>query len=182
MPSIPQYQPTYVLRHIAGQSYAYATLKAVWDDLGYMWLRRNLGCEFNEPLQPYDNSVGVYPVQWILRTDFGEIVSIDAFEAMREAHRRRPRFFWLSYSCYGYNGEGPVPRAGRRRGGRTYRRVRHMMERRQAAAIFVEEGEVAPRAKRGLKGIPDPLNEYAIAARENRNWKQYRKNQWRERG
>lgn len=61
-----------------------------------------------------------------------------------------------------------------------FRRIRTFQEKKWSKAWTDEEFAPKIRAKRGMRRLPDAWDDYQIAARENRNWKEFRKTQWRE--
>lgn len=63
-----------------------------------------------------------------------------------------------------------------------YRHIATTQERRFASGILLEEGEVPPRAKRNLANLPNAWDEYPHFDVYDRNWKRYRKKQYKESG
>lgn len=70
----------------------------------------------------------------------------------------------------------PVPGTGKHRHGRAFRRIRYGSTRR-AAQFFGEEGEIGSRAARSRSNLPDAWNDMQLP--RQRNWKNYRRTQWR---
>ena len=68
---------------------------------------------------------------------------------------------------------GPVPGTGRRSGGRYYRRMATMAERRLNALVLVEEGEVAARPVRCGRCLPSDWDDYV--RHKERSWKSQHK-------
>lgn len=125
-------------------------------------------------------TVGYY---WLMATDYrmvdehGNPLSAADFEALhKEDRKNRPTYLDIRYPFW--DGSGPVPGIRRQRGGRCCRRIRHMNERRWATPVL-EEGEVAPRAARNAHNLPNPWDDYGFSNQDNRNWKRFRKHQWK---
>jgi hypothetical protein len=64
------------------------------------------------------------------------------------------------------------------RGGHYFRRPQTLNERRQAVAI-TDDGEVPPRARRNQRNLVNANDDLRIGARDIRNWKHYRRTQWK---
>lgn len=161
--------------------------------LGMRWIAANVSAQFRtydhtvwhtasgrlSYLQPYD--VAAYPEQhyltahFIMRDDAGVAVTAADFQT----EKRFVRKWGWAYRLRFWNGEGPVPGVHRQRAGYHYcRRVSHMNARR-GAETFVDEGEVPPRFARQVHALPQPYDDYMVAAREDRSWKRHRKTQWK---
>ncbi len=187
MHQVPPYESAVTLFSRDGEVEVFKSMKAALKALGLRWIEDNVGPHFRvfryverrfdtqralwvaDPL--YDN------YRYILRNDQGEPVTAADFAVFR---RQRPwRGSWaLRYAQW--NGEGPVPGTRCRRGGRHYyRHPRTMHERRQAALVLEEEGEVAPRPHRSANSLPCAWDDFRVAARDDRNWKRFRRTQWR---
>ena len=106
-----------------------------------------------------------------MRDDAGGVVMAATFHPLIE--RRWPARWsrrWRMWETW--SGEGPVPGVRCHRGGRHYfRRPKSMMERRQAAFVAKEEGEVAPRGARSCCNLPNAYDDYCVASRDDRSWK-----------
>lgn len=184
---IKPYETSVTLFHRDGQVSVYKSMKEAYRKLGYRWIAENVGKNFREfdRLRTDYSPEGAVPVservyferEYIMRGDFGQILTAKDFEHLRPSFRGFLRY----RNYYLWNGEGPVPGTGcGRKWGRCFRRLSHMAQRRQAALVLKEEGEVAPRAARNARNLPNPWDDYNVAARENRNWKQFRKHQWKD--
>ena len=75
-----------------------------------------------------------------------------------------------------WNGNGPVPFTGRRHLGSVYRSLRTLRSRAQAQCLDVEEPMGRPRA---WKNLPTAWDDFARADFGQKNWKRYRRTQWR---
>lgn len=85
--------------------------------------------------------------------------------------------YW-SWARWGpWNGQGPVPGTGRRRGRQPLRRPQTLSARREAAAYLSEEGEPAARPCR--RKLPTSWDDMCRADYGVRSWKAYRKTQHR---
>jgi hypothetical protein len=67
----------------------------------------------------------------------------------------------------------------RRSRGHYYRYPRTTQERRASAGVEREDGEPEFRSRRGFCTLPDAWDDRPIESRRNRNWKRYRKHQWK---
>lgn len=103
---------------------------------------------------------GVGPVSWlqVLLAHRGMVYRAPAFDA-----------FW--------NGEGAVPRTGKRRGGRCCRRPKTTQELRMVSAVLYEEGEPDWRTRR--KSLPTTWDDLWRDTGATRSWKKYRKTQYK---
>lgn len=86
-----------------------------------------------------------------------------------ESIRRRDRWRFP----YDYCGTGPVPGVHKRCHGGGHRRLRSSGERRLNALVLREQGEVAARAARRGKNLPDSRDDYSRCLQ--RCWKSQRK-------
>ncbi|MNR71729.1 hypothetical protein D3C71_24070 [compost metagenome] len=168
---IPAFRAGIRLYSRDGACIRYPSLSAAFDALGFYWIKSRVGREF-VAADPWSFAPSV---DWVMRTDFDEVVTAADFEELRAADLAR------RYRRLPYSGHGPVPGVHRMRGGRYFRRLNHMNELRSAALVLREEGEVAPRAKRSPRNLPNPRDDYSIAAREDRSWKRHRRTQWKSR-
>lgn len=185
---IPAYETAVTLFSRDGQVWAYPSLKAALKALGERWIAANVGPHFRvfaHSARYFDTVreewVGepVYVERaFIMRDDAGGVVTAATFSPLIE--RRRWHSRWTRMWDF-WNGEGPVPGVRcYRGGGHYYRRPQTMMERRLAGLVLEEEGEVAPRGARKANHLPNAYDDYRIAAREDRNWKRYRRTQWKQ--
>lgn len=78
--------------------------------------------------------------------------------------------------------EAPVPRTGKRGGGRYYRRMKTTQERREALGLLADaeaaEYGVKARPARNGSNLPHAWDDFPIQ-RDDRSWKRFRKNQWK---
>lgn len=193
---IRPYQTSVTLFCCDGRVWHYASKKEALKDLGRSWISRNVG----EHFRAFSHSNIFHPagheatLGWRLQGNptYSEPVYREASFIMRDDAGRPlmagdfPRAPEDSYLFnrfrirYGrWNGEGPVPGVSKRRGGwHYYRRIRHINDLR-GMQFFPEEGEVGERAYRKNR-FGDPWHEVHVAARENDNWKRYRRTQWKD--
>lgn len=187
MHQIPAHETSVTLFSSDGGVWVYRTMKAALNALGQHWIAKNVGPHFRvfrHVSRYFDTERECWvrtpeydDYHFIMRDDFGAVVTAASFDALIE--RKRWRSWWERR--YGaWNGEGPVPGTRcHRGGGHCYRRPKTMNERRQAALILEEEGEVAPRPTRDANNLPNSWDDYWVSARDDRNWKRYRKHQWK---
>jgi len=170
---IPAYKPAVTLFSREGAVTRFKSKHDALATLGFAWIRDNVGTDFSSRWYCEDNWSWV-ACKYVMRTDFGQVLTSEDFRGMNPPRASAWR------SRYTYCGEGPVPGVRKFRGGGHYfRRMRHMSERRQAALVVVEEGEVAPRPSRNTHGLPNPWDDYRVTSRDDRNWKRYRKTRWK---
>lgn len=99
-----------------------------------------------------------------------DVVALAAHGA-RLARNRWPR--WWPH-CDGYvRRQGPVPGIHRPHHGCSLRHPQTMSERRAAALVIAEDGEVGPRAARGLRHIPHSWDDRPRGSQ--RSWKSQHK-------
>lgn len=178
----------------SGEVQHFVSLADAHRQLGLRWIGNNVRAEFrtflhttwrttDERIHYSRPSAGgvlyaerqYMTAQFIMRDDFGVAVTSVDFESPKRA----PRTWGWTYYTRFWNGEGPVPGIRKSRGGYHYcRRVRHMNARR-GAETFACEGEVPPRFARQVHSLPQPYDDYMVAARQDRSWKRHRNTQWK---
>lgn len=170
-----------------GEVWVYHSMTAALAELGLRWIAANVGAHFrvfNHVSRQFCFATESWTTErvydcrdFIMRDDFGGVVTAESFSPLVTRRRWSSRWtrMWETW-----NGEGPVPGVRCWRGGnRYYRRPHTMMERRQAALVLTDEGEVPPRGARNLRNLPNGWDDFRIAAREDRSWKRHRKTQWK---
>lgn len=173
MHTIAKYEPGVVLFSRAGTVTRYDSLKSALAELGFRWIKENVGVDFTTRFYR-EYSWSWSTCSHILQTDYGASLTAADFLPFVPKPVKR---WWARLD---YNGVGPVPGVRKYRGGRRhFRLVRTMNECRAAALVLPEEGEVPPRPRRNEKNIPDSWDEIHCSSRRNRNWKRYRKTQWK---
>lgn len=178
---------------ICGEVFPFDSMEAALDALGFSWISYSVKKEFRkyefEPCCCYGIKDCFYrgvkcpgfskkliSSRWVLRNEFGEALTAEDFLplfAQRCSDPRKSRRFQY------WDGTGPVPRIRKSRGGRHYWRRLHVANELRRALPMLEEGEAAPRAERSANNLPDSRDGYSIAARKIRNWKRFRKHQWK---
>jgi hypothetical protein len=169
-----------------GRVSVYPSLKAAFKALGERWIANNVGADFrvfDYSAHRFDKVRNVWVREpryverdFIMRDDAGGVVTLASF---RPFIVRRRRLRWQD-PLKTWNGEGPVPGVRCHRGGRHYfRRLKSTMERRQAALVLKEEGEVAPRGARSFRSLPNAWDDYPVSSLGDRCWKRYRRTQWK---
>lgn len=175
---IPHYQTTVTLFSREGDVWVYPSKQAALKALGRYWIAENVRREFCSfayrewgagEFASCDGQAVYQTARYIMRDDAGEPLTAVDFPAPPRPRRYRLLDWW--------NGEGPVPGIGRPRGGHYFRHIRTTQARRQAQRM--EEGEVAPRARRNLRNLPNAWDDFGVAAREDRSWKRHRRTQWK---
>lgn len=92
----------------------------------------------------------------------------------------QPSAYHRRQSLVDWNGTGPVPRTGRRRGGSAYRHVRTQAERRANAFVYPDEHEPPARAARSCRNLASLWDDQVRSDYGLRNWKHYRPHQWKD--
>lgn len=182
MKYIKPYEPAVTLFGRDGSVRVFKSMSAAYRALGLPWIRENVGAHFSvfvcreHYTALFEPSKSIYAeADYVMRNDLGEILTAQSFQPLREKEIKRR--YWGRYAQW--NGEGPVPGTRKYRGGRYYfRRIRHLNARRLCFTI-AEEGEVPPRAARDVHHLPNNWDDYGVAAREDINWKRFRKQQWK---
>ena len=174
---IAPHDPAVLLIHKSGSVTRYASLAKAYQALGYTWLSQHLGEVFSEGCLLEHAPYYVPAVAWIMRTEHGEVITLEDFESFRPT--RLASSFWYRRFRF-YSGTGPVPGCGRRRGGRWFRRPKTMQSRRQAGLVLNEEDERPVRARRNAANLPTSWDDWRISSLEDRNWKRFRKTQYKQ--
>ena len=104
---------------------------------------------------------------YTLRDSLGNYV--DVLDIQNQYNTQHPKYF--KYNRF----SGKKCSAGRH----YYRRVRNLNERKQTEEWKVDHRAPKPRARRNLRNLPDTWDDYRVASREDRNWKNFRKTQWK---
>lgn len=178
---------------VTGEVRRFTSLLAARKHLGLAWITHNVRPQFHAfnhtawPTQRASTRLHATPIdessradsryehaRYVMRDDFGEAITGADFVELESAGCTD----WIPSHLRYWNGEGPVPRTGLRRGRSCYRRVRHMNARR-GAETFHAEGEVSPRAARDTGRLPNPWDDYKESSYGQRNWKRFRKHQWK---
>lgn len=182
---IPPYHTAVSLFGADGSVSVFKSLEHAFRALGERFIRNEVGPQFRvfrhvdqvwherggqmvlcrEPVYAY--------YAYVLRDDAGRALDMGDFWHLRERRRRR-----YGFALATWNGEGPVPGIGRPRGGRYFRRLGTTPERR--AAQLMDECEVAPRAARNSRNLPNAWDDYHVRSREDRSWKRFRKTRWKD--
>lgn len=181
---IKHYESPVTLFSQAGVVRHFASKKALLTELGIGWISRNVGKhfrEFSHDLAYLDETRGwvyrrvytEYP--YVIRDGEGSCLAAGDFSDLVARRRRVSKWRKL---LEGWNGEGPVPGIHRPRNASYFRKIKTTNERRWATPI-IEDGEPAPRAARNHRNIPNSWDDYGVAAREDINWKHFRKTQWK---
>ena len=174
MQTIKPYTPAIYLIGRAGIVRTYPSVQAVLNEVGIDWLLKNLGDTFDSACYVIYGWPTIERRDFILRTEQGDTISLKAIIDLNRSMKGKSKWGRL----LNWNGSGPVPGTGRIRSGGHHRAIRHVGAKRQTFFIE-EEGEVAPRAARKLRNLPDGWDDFQISARFNRNWKRYRKHQYK---
>ena len=178
-----------VARHLDGREIWFASAGAALDAVGLRWIGQNIASDFAAPvtravLDPRTGQL-IHGTEWVMETHRGQRLVYEDFAALRH-ERDRHRNHRGNFARIGLGrqlahqvGRGPVPFTGRRTAGHYFRYPSTVNEKRLAVFVMREDGEVAPRGKRSASNIADAWDDLPVRARENRNWKRFRKSQWK---
>lgn len=113
----------------------------------------------------------VLPAALVVRNEAGDVLTWrEVLRACRELAPRKARDRFHTW-----NGEGPVPRTGRRRNYRFKRSIRTTQELRMIAGVLPEEGEPAWRGVR--RNLPTAWDD--LFPHRDRSWKRHRRTRWK---
>ncbi len=183
---IPPFKPSVTLFHVNGGRWVYKDVAHARDALGVHWIRANVAAEFRAfshfSYSPYSKGdlasairSSVYDTaSFVMRDSRGKTLTAADFRL--DKPYRSP--FWRHLETY--PGWGPVPRTGRRSSSRYYRRPGTQAERRMAQVV--DPSEPAPRPSRNANALPNAWDDYGRASADDRNWKRFRKTQWKPKG
>lgn len=128
-------------------------------------------------------------IEYILRSDFGEIITIADLNTARDIVRNDRFDAYLdnkhSIATKNYR-NGPVPNIRCLRGGgySYYRRIHTFAEHRDNEGLLrdedAQEYRVIPRPKRVSMNLPNSWDDIGRSDYRNKNWKRHRKTQWKE--
>jgi hypothetical protein len=165
-----------------GQVRVFKSYSQALKELGIRWIQSNVGAQFctfdgfkhrlqGERWAYIPAYTGAYA---IMRNDLGDVVTARDFYALRKPNP----FPWWRSRYDNWNGEGPVPGTAKRKAGKHYcRKLGTTQERRLAQSV--DPDEPGPRPARSASNLPDSHDDYSVAARDDRSWKSFRRNQWK---
>ncbi len=166
-----------------GEMRVFASINDAFSILGFSWIKKNVGKNFR--VFSHVTELGglecrrepVYRMhEYIMRDDCGEPLTIEDFNVLRIQRQEKRRF---RRGALGRgDGAGLAPYIHKRKKGYYFRCIAFINAYR-VAETFVEEGEVPPRPRRNAMNLPNNWDDYCVAARSNRNWKQFRRTQWK---
>lgn len=136
------------------------------DDLARATFHAIAGCVDGYGFRRYDLPLAYSPR--------GKLLDVHALEAHgRRLYNSRTGYWTRLYPGY-VRRRGPVHGIRKWRGGGHYfRRIHTTPERRQAALVVYEDGEVAARPARNLRNLPNSWDDYARCV--ERSWKSQHK-------
>jgi hypothetical protein len=174
---IKAYEPSVTLFAVDGEVRVFRSKADALRQLGYRWICEHVREDFvvfsyvERKLVARDvwsSHPFYHRAHYVMRDDAGAKVTASDFAELRAA-RRLP--YWLQR----WNGVGPVPYVHRPTQGHYYRRPQTLNERKLAQAL---DGEPAPRAGRATV-VPSDWDDRCVASRRERNWKKFRRTQWK---
>lgn len=181
---IKAHEPSVTLFSVSGDVRIFASMTDALRQLGYRWISENVRAEFvafsHVERRLSDNDVWFsracyHSARYVMRDDTGAKLTAGDFSDLRRA-RRLP--WWVRHrsQLQRWDGAGPVPYVHRPSNCSYYRRPRTLNERRMGEVV---DDEPAPRAGRASI-IPSDWDDRRVAAREVRNWKNFRRTQWKQ--
>jgi hypothetical protein len=179
-PEVTPRKTSVTLHERGGSVRLFDSLSEAIVSLGIYWLRDNLSTPstFDWRDNPFpDKPAAVLKDEHSLEVSLDEIDSIVLPPYLRSSAREGRDEDEHAL----YRGRGPVIGTRKWRGrGHWIRRPRTTHERRLAALVLEEEGEVAPRPNRGAKTLPSAWDDIPVGSLALRNWKRYRSTQWKD--
>ena len=151
--------------------------------LGFGWIERNVGPHFNvfshmTRLTPYWGNTPIsQQYAYVLRDREADVLTSIDFYPKATSRRTYLGLLWVRRHA-SWNGYGPVPGIHRQRRSNRYRSMAFIRAH-KASEIFKEEGEVKGRLSCKTKQPPNNWDDYRVSATKNRNWKRFRKNQYK---
>ncbi len=178
---IPAYQTAVTIFGRDGSVRVFPSKQSARRDLGLSWIRKNVGPNFqvfshtsNLGGKVFERHAVYIDHPYVMRDGFGGTLTAENFTISSPR-----RSSWSLYRrCRFWNGEGPVPGLFRWHGGHYFRRPQTLNDRRHAIAL-TDDGEVPPRARRNQRNLVNANDDLRIGARDIRNWKRYRRTQWK---
>lgn len=131
----------------------------------------------------YPNSRQLHHADHILLNEFGEVLAIDDFEDVIISERKKndEKGFYTKYRrIEGWNGTGPVPGTGGWGNGHYFRHPVTLQALKAACGVCKEDGEPSMRGNRTKSHVPSSWDDIHRSDRGIRNWKKYRKQQWKQ--
>lgn len=162
---ITPYEPELLLQRSDGTWQRYKSRRHLFDVLGWRVLRR---C--GRPGQWF------FGWETVVKTVDGRRLFAPAFEEFAT-----PKDVRKAIGNPHPIGDGAVPGTGVRGRGRVMRhRLQTTQERRLNAFYDVDAGEPKPRARRTGSNLPSIFDDQIRSDADARNWKHYRKQQWKD--
>lgn len=128
-------------------------------------------------------------IEYILRSDFGEIITVDDLNTAWSTIRKERLDAHLEKKYKEANKDfrrAPAPHTRCRRGGgySYYRQFHTFPEYRDNEALLSDEDaqeyRIIPRPKRVSMNLPNNWDDIGRSDYKNKNWKRHRKTQWKE--
>ncbi len=184
---IAPHEPSVTLFSDNGGVWHYASKAQALRELGIRWIREHVAADFRVfshfeygpsffrgEVYSCSKKAAYRTSTFVLRDDAGNKLTAADLQPLLP-----PRRGWYLRYLDNYPGYGPVPRSGRRRGGRYFRRPKSTNERRQAQ-VMEPDIEPAPRPGRNASNLANAWDDYPRrSSREDRNWKRFRKTRWK---
>lgn len=114
---------------------------------------------------------------FVLRNEHNEVLTIIDFQkeiinSYSPTRIRKKYSFW--------NGQGPVPGTGKVSHGHYFRRPETLKDIKASTSVIKEDGEPRFRGKRSKSSIITSWDDYGRSDYGDRNWKKFRKTQYKE--
>jgi hypothetical protein len=192
MYQIKPQQPSVTIFQRNGGHWCFNSLRELLGQFSYAWLNKNVGSNFRTFVgSTWQTAAGHHrlplgvqqeePCYWTTVYREFNFVMRDG-EGRPVTYLTLPQLFGVrstfKASRLSWNGTGPVPHTGRRHRRRHGQGVQFANALR-TAVTFISEGEVPLRQKRGKALQVDWCDDYRNVDHNTRNWKDFRKTQWK---
>ena len=180
MYDVPKFIPKIYLIHISGQYWQFKNLEQAAQtlyDLGYFtFWNYYIGDNFKR-VWNYDNLTYTEQYKYIVRTELGDIVTCqDLWDIIRVKVKLKRQ---KKYNYKNKFRDGPISRIRKRRKYKVHRKPRTIQERRESQGCLDEPYKIKIRNKRNHRNLPNSYDDIKRSDYENKNWKEYRKTQYK---
>lgn len=179
------------LHHIDGYTWTYESLEDAYNQLGYDFIERKVGFQFNycsseKDFFDYRTIVNLVPLHanFIMRDDSGKEITYKDFDKFFERDCKIRMNMFNNKAVM--RGIGPIP-GTRKRSGRykIIKRPHSMNEKKNVSKCLTEAFDnnvyIKLRSKRNIVNLPDAYDDINRADVDDRSWKANKRNkhQWK---